>query len=203
MSSGAPEGTDRSAQAPWSGRAGCPKRGGWGRCPRARRTEEERPRAKKPMNRRKKPSMQKSHTQMKVRALVGAVISLKPRNQVTAGQPHSAAGTQNCGAGNQSALRCVLRSRVPAAPAVQIRRIDDDTCRAVIERLHHLALVEREPFAVGTVEPVAARGPCAFALFEIVAGAEQVRIVRHVEHRRVPQRPRLDFLSVRAVHEDR
>ena len=55
MSSGAPEGTDRSAQAPWSGRAGCPKRGGWGRCPRARRTEEERPRAKKPMNRRKSP----------------------------------------------------------------------------------------------------------------------------------------------------
>ena len=63
--------------------------------------------------------------------------------------------------------------------------IDTNIRVSVIVYLHHLAFVEWSPFTGRAGEAVAADGPGALPFLKLCAGAEQARIVGHMEHRRV------------------
>ena len=86
---------------------------------------------------------------------------------------------------------------------MQVAGVDDDTGGPVVERLHHLAFVQRQPAARRAVEAVAADRPGSFLLLQLVAAAKLVRVVRHVEHGLVAKRPRGGRRIARPVHEHR
>ena len=60
--------------------------------------------------------------------------------------------------------------------------VSGDARGAVIERLHHLAFVERHPFAVRTVESIVTDRVSAFLFHKFRSGPELGRVERHVEH---------------------
>ena len=78
---------------------------------------------------------------------------------------------------------------------VLVLGVHEDAGCAVIERLHHLALIKRRPVPRLVAIAVAANGPDSLILLELFSCAEQTRIVGHIEHTQVFHRPRLDFLT--------
>ena len=78
-----------------------------------------------------------------------------------------------------------LRLRWP----MEVVGVDDDAGGPVVERLHHLPFVQRQPAARRAVEAVAVDRPGPFLLLQLVAAAKTVRVVCHVEHGLVAKRP--------------
>ena len=153
---------------------------------------------------------------MMVRMLVGAVTSFQPIHHEGVREAGSGIFDDGVGSldGHMGIFDPVLRIGQPARVSmllrggrqrlrrtVQVVRVDDDAGGPMVERLHHLPLVERHPLSRGAVEAVAADRPGAFPLLQLLPGAEPAGVVRHVEHSNVPHRPGPDLLAGGTVHE--
>ena len=73
----------------------------------------------------------------------------------------------------------------------------------MIEGLRHLALVKRQPFTAGALEPVTAERVSAVLFLKFRSGPENYGVVRHVKHGRVADRPSLHLAAGGAVNKDR
>ena len=99
------------------------------------------------------------------RTFVGAVTSLNASRYGAVGNDVSLRNTQNCGSGSQSAFWCCSGvAGSGCAGRVLVLGVDDDAGGAMIERLHHLAFVERHPVTGRAAEAVTANRICAFSL---------------------------------------
>ena len=107
---------------------------------------------------------------MNVRTLVGAVISLKPRTHPDSGDhPHNDSGTQYRGSWEPIRVPMLFLSGLHGlCGTMNVCWVDHDVCGPVIERLHHLAFVKRDPPSAGTAISIATDGPCAFLCRKLI-----------------------------------
>ena len=73
---------------------------------------------------------------------------------------------------------------------------------AVVESLHHLALIQRQVQLLALLPAVALDGVEALGV-KLRRRAEQVRVVGHIEHAHVPDRPGAALLMLCPVHQHR
>src|SRR5260370_3563268 len=73
----------------------------------------------------------------------------------------------------------------------------------MIKCLRHFPFVKWYPVTRCTAEAVTGDGVGPLFLLQLLARAEEVRVVRHMEHGRIADWPNLELRIVFAVHEDR